>query len=48
MQIPEGLPKAECKSEQEAPRIKSGSDVIAKKLRIAEDISGAGIVIGIP
>jgi alkylation response protein AidB-like acyl-CoA dehydrogenase len=46
--VAQGLPKAQRQRQQEAHRMKSGADVIAEKFRIAEDVAGAKVVVGVP
>ncbi len=45
MQIAEHLPQPQDQSQHESQRIQRGGDVVAKKFRIAENISGPHIVI---
>src|SRR5579871_2978047 len=48
MQVSEGLPQAHAEHEQNAQRIDGRLHVVAEKFRIAEDVSGAHVVIGVP
>src|ERR1700756_5432474 len=48
MQIPERLPETQGQRQHESQRTERGSDVVAEKLWIAEDISGSNIVIDVP
>ena len=48
MKVAEGLPQTDQQGEQDPQRMNRGCDVVAKEFRIAENKTGARIMVGIP
>ncbi len=48
MEVAEGLPQPDQQSQHDPQRMNRGLDVVAKEFRIAENKTGAPVVVGVP